>query len=59
MITVRPGFCFYGYKTESYGCQVIQISNHQILIEEKRWSKCDVMIFVEHLCILNNNNNVI
>ena len=42
-----------------YGYYVIQSSNHQKLKEEKRLSKFDVIIFIKHLCILNNNNTSI
>ena len=38
-----------------YGYYVIQSSNHQKLIDEKRLPKCTEMIFIEHSCILNNN----
>ena len=38
-----------------YGYGVIPSSNHQILREEKSFSKCDVMLFIKHLCILKYN----
>ena len=49
----NSGFCFMVIKI-CYGYYSIQSSNHQKLIEEKRLSKCDVMMFIKHLCILNS-----
>ena len=43
----------YGCKKGFYGYYVIQSSNHQKSIEEKILSKCDVIIFIKHLCTLN------
>ena len=40
---------------KGYGYYVIQSSNHQKFIGEKRLSKYDVLIFIKHLCILDNN----
>ena len=37
-----------------YDYFVIQTSNQQKFVEEKRLSKCGVIIFIENLCILNN-----
>ena len=34
---------------------VIQSSNHQKLTEENILSKGDLMMFIKHVCILNNN----
>ena len=41
----------------SYGYYVIQSSNHQKLIEEKRLPKGDAITFIKHLWILNNNTS--
>ena len=45
--------CFYGCKKGCYCYYAIQSSNHQKFIKEKTLSKCDGMIFIKHLCILN------
>ena len=49
--SLNPGFCFFVciVKKRCHGYYVIQSSNHQKLIEEKRLSKCDVII--KHLGI--------
>ena len=52
-----PGFLFVKMvvKKRCYGYCVIQSSNQQILIVDKRLLICDVIIFIEHSDILNNN----
>ena len=35
----------------------VQSSNPQKLNAEKRLSKYDVVIFIKHLCVLNNNTS--
>ena len=54
MNTALYVFIFCGCKKGCYGFYIIPISNHQKLIEEKTLSKCDVVIFINHLCIINN-----
>ena len=46
---------FMVVKNGCFGYYIIKRSNYQKLIKEKKLSKCDEIIFIEHLCILNNN----
>ena len=39
---------------ECYGYSIIQSSNRQKLIKDNRLPKCNVGIFIEHLCIKKN-----
>ena len=55
--SLNSDFYFCGCKKGCYGYYIIQSSNCQKLIEEKRLSKCAVVIFIKHLNILNNKES--